>query len=376
MASAHPYTYSTSDGRTRRAYRAKWSGGAKRGFARRSDALAYAQDREAEARHGITLAGETPTSRTTVEGWSQTWLDGLDVRPSTRASYEYALRRILPGLGSRTLGDLRPSELKAWRRGLTRADGQPLAPATADATVAVLAMMLRAAVLDGLIERSPLVGVKGSSGSRVLDPDELLTLEQVEAWGRALPVVACEMPVVAAMTGLRQGELLGLRLPQIDFLRRQVRVVEQLVSPPGAGVPTWGPPKTAAGVRTVPLPEPAAEALARHLGRFPAVDGEPVFRSVRGKRWRRSTFGDVWRKGKAGADLPVWAHWHGLRDHAASAYVRAGVDVRTVMTLLGHTNPKETLATYSRLWPDSNDLARKAVEELWRKPGERGLGSV
>lgn len=188
--------------------------------------------------------GETPPSgKTTIEAWSTTWLAGLEVRPSTESAYRYALTRILPTLGGRSLARLRPSEIKGWRRAM----GERLVPATVDATAAVLAMMLRAAVQDGLLERSPLPAARGGSSSRVVDPDELLTLEQVLAWGSALPAASREMPVVAATTGLRQGELLGLRLPQVDFLRRQVRVVEQLQTPAGAGRSTWGSPKTAAG---------------------------------------------------------------------------------------------------------------------------------
>jgi integrase len=382
MSSAHPYTYRLADGREVTKYRAKWTGadgrpGTKRGFERERAALEYAHDREVEARHGIKVGDVVPTGKTTLDAWSKTWLAGLEVRPQTMTAYGYALKRILPALGGRTLAGLRPSEIKAWRRGLVKADGTPLAPATVDATTAVLAMMLRAAVQDGLIDRSPLPPSKGgASRGRVVDPDELLTLEQVRAWRSAMPEIAREMPLVAAMTGLRQGELLGLRLPNVDFLRRQVRVVEQLVSPAGAGRPSFGPPKTAAGMRTVPLPRLAADALARHLERQPAVPGEPVFRAPRhGGRWSRSNFGEVWREAKVEAGLPDWAHWHALRDLYASSLIRRSVDVRTIMTLLGHTSSEETLRTYGRLWPDAVDVARKALDDLWDE-GPQGQDST
>lgn len=372
MSSAHKYEW-TVGGKTRSAYRAKWTGGdgrskSKRGFKRKGDAESYAADREAEARHGVALGEARPSGKTTVKQWSTTWLEGLSVKPQSADSYGYALARILPDLGGRTLAGLRPSEVKAWKRALY----VKYADSTADQTVAIFAMMLRAAVHDGLIDRSPLPPGTGGGGGRVVDPDELLSLKQVRAWGAALPIAACEMPVVAAQTGLRQGELLGLRLPSVDFLRRQVRVVEQMVSPKGAGVPTWGPPKTAAGVRTVPLPKLAAEALARHLDRFPAVEGEPIFRSTRGHRWRRSSFGDVWRTAKVEAGLPPWAHWHALRDVCASSLIRQGNDVRTVMAILGHISAEETLRTYSRLWPDAADKARQSLDSLW----DEGHGST
>jgi integrase len=70
--------------------------------------------------------------------------------------------------------------------------------------------------------------------------------------------------VLAAGTGLRQGERLGLGLGQVDFLRRFVKVERQLVGVKD-GQPILGPPKTQASYRTVPLPAVVVEALAAHL---------------------------------------------------------------------------------------------------------------
>jgi integrase len=377
MSSAHKYRWTRVDGTEVVRWRAKWIGEdgrsrSKRGFDRKGDAEDYAQQREVEARHGIRLEQTEPVGRMTVEAWSKVWLGGLEVRPSTASAYRYAVQRINRSLGGRTLVALRPSELKAWRRGLTRADGRDLAPATVDATVAVLAMMLRAAVHDGLLDRSPLPPLRsGHAGTgRVVDPDQLLSIEQVHAWGAAMPEVARVMPLLAATTGLRQGELLGLRWPNVDFLRRQIRVVEQMVTPLGAGRPEWGPPKTAAGVRTVPLTKEAADALNAHRLVQPTVDGEPIFRSRRGYRWRRATFGDVWRPAAQAAGLPAWVHWHALRDVYASSLIYSRQDVRVVMTLLGHTSSEETLRVYARLWPEATDGARRALERMWRPPSK------
>lgn len=376
MASAHKYTWQRADGSTGRGWRAKWVDadgrtGSKRGFERQSDALAYAADREAEVRHGMTLAGERPTGKTTVAEWGRTWLAGLELRPSSRSSYGYTLSRIEQTLGGRQLATLRPSELRSWQRGLQ----ERYAPATARQTASMLAMLLRAAVADGLLERSPMPkGRGGRTAGRVLDPAELLTVEQVRAWDAALPEHCRGMAVVAALTGLRQGELLGLRPTRVDFLRREVRVVEQLISPAGAGVPEWGPPKTAAGERTVPLPEPAAGAIAAYLERRPARLDEPIFRTASGGRWRRQRFREVWEPARAAAGLPEWATWHSLRDHTASVLIRGGTDVRTVMAVLGHTSPDETLRTYARIWPDATDRARQAVERLWREAADTAEG--
>ena len=372
MASAHRYSWALANGSRREAWRARWVDAAgrpqqRRGFDRKADALSYAQDREAEARHGVTLEGERPTGRTTVEQWAATWLAAQEVRESTHEGYRYALKRINATFGGRTLASLRASELKAWRRGLR----SRYAETTAEQTAAILAMLLRAAALDDLIPKSPMPPARGGTG-RVVDPNELLTLDQVHAWAAKMPKAAREMPLVAAKTGLRQGELLGLQLHRVDFLRREVRVDGldgQLVSPAGAGRPRFAEPKTPAAARTVPLVADAGEAMARHLEGQPHQDGEPLFRSTRGRRWRRSTFGDVWRTARDDAKLPAWVHWHSLRDFYASSLIRSGLDLRAVMTLMGHASSEETLRTYARLWPDTQDRARQVLEELWR-PGD------
>lgn len=374
MASAHRYQWTRTDGTIGRGWRAKWTDAegkprGKRGFDRKGDAEAYAADRESEARHGLVMPGHVGSS-TTVDEWSRRWLQGLSIREETRASYDFALDRILPAFGTRQLGTLRPSEIRAWRRGLRRQDGGPLADSTGDKVLAVFATILRAAVQDGLLDRTPMPPGRGLlRPQRVVDPAELLTLDQVRAWSEALPPWLSAAPLLAATTGLRQGELLGLRPGSVDFLRRQVHVSEQLRTPRGGGQPTWGPPKTAAGVRSVPLPAPAAEALARHLEVQPAVPGEPLLRTVTGRRWRQGGFQGRVLEARRAAGLPEWATFHALRDVYASSLIRQGVDVRTVMTLLGHVSAEETLRTYARLWGDATENARGLLDALWDVEG-------
>lgn len=370
MSSAHRYTWQRADGSTGRAWRAKWTGAdgrpqSKRGFDRKGDAEAYAADREAEARHGVTLEGERPSGKTTVEAWCRTWLDTRHVRPTTLAAYRFVLARATTSLGGRTLASLRTSELRSWQQSLEAT----LAPSTAAQTSAVFAMVLRDAVLDGLLDRSPMPRTSRERRvQRVLDPDELLTVEQVRAWDAALPEWVRGAAVVAASTGLRQGELLGLRAEDVDFLRRRLQVRHQLQ----AG--EFVPPKTSAGVRAVPLTKAAVDALAAHVAAYPSPEGEPLFLTARGKRWSRTGWHGMVTEARKAArvkvkgkslPLPEWAHWHALRDVAASSLIREGRDLKTVMSIMGHSSPDETLRTYARLWPDALDEAGVALDRVW-----------
>jgi integrase len=80
-----------------------------------------------------------------------------------------------------------------------------------------------------------------------------LTTEQTLAIRTAMPPELRAMVTLGAGTGMRQSEVFGLTLDRLDFLRRTVTVDRQVLTLPGRG-PAFGPPKTKASVRTIPLP--------------------------------------------------------------------------------------------------------------------------
>jgi integrase len=358
VASAHRYSWSRADGSSGKGWRAKWTGSdgrqhSKRGFDRKTDALTYATDREAEARHGLVLA---EGSTMTVGQWADRWLRSVRVKPASVRNYTSAVKRIKAGLGSRQLGTLRESEVAAWRKALT----VDYAESTAANTATILGMVLQAAVRDRLIEESPMPRGARTAKREQVDPERVLTTAQVQAWADALPENLRPMPLVAAQTGLRLGELAGLRPSRIDFLGRQVHVVEQLLPDK-----TFGSPKTEASVRVIPLTEQTGVLLAEHLRRYPVEGDGPVFRSRRGTPLARNTFWEAESRARQVAGLPEWVTWHSLRTVYASSLIHLGLDLRLIMTLLGHTSSEETLGTYGRLWPAATDGARKALEGLW-----------
>jgi integrase len=109
---------------------------------------------------------------------------------------------------------LRTSELQAWAVGL---DAQ-LAPPTVEGTVRLLAAVLKAAQVDRLIPRSPADGVRlrRREGSMTVP----LTVDEVRKLADAAPVPLRTAVVLAACTGLRQGELLGVTDDRVAWLRR------------------------------------------------------------------------------------------------------------------------------------------------------------
>lgn len=130
--------------------------------------------------------------------------------------------------------------------------------------------------------------------------------------------------------------------------------------------PEFGPTKTEASVRTVPMADVTLHALARHLEQFPAEGGDGlIFTGADGGPLRRNRFAEVWSRARSAAGLPADRTFHDLRHHYASLLIRHGESVKVVQARLGHASASETLDTYSHLWPDSEDRTRDAVSAAW-----------
>ena len=168
------------------------------------------------------------------------------------------------------------------------------------------------------------------------------------------------MVIVAAGTGMRQGELFGLTTDRVNFLERRIVVDRQLVSVNNER-PTFGPPKTDASNRRIPLPVVVGDALIEHLARFAPGEGGLIFTNEYGAPLRRSGFNTMWRRAQesTGLDRTVF---HSLRHYYASLLIRHGESVKVVQERLGHASASETLDTYSHLWPDSDDCTREAID--------------
>lgn len=168
--------------------------------------------------------------------------------------------------------------------------------------------------------------------------------------------------VVAAGTGLRQGECFGLTVDRVDFLRRTITVDRQLILP-ASGPPQFGPPKTAASVRTVPLPKVVAESLTGHLERWPAELVALIFTNERCDPLRRNRIGEIWRATVSRAG-PEGLRSHDLRHFHASLLIHHGESVKVVQARLGYASASETLDTYSHLWPDNEERTRAPVDAI------------
>jgi integrase len=226
--------------------------------------------------------------------------------------------------------------------------------------------MYDAAVDDGFTAANP---VRRAKRPRVdLEPVVPFSPDEVNRLAEAAPDWFEVALTLGAGCGLRQGEATGLTVDRVDFLRRELRVDRQLVTP-AAGDPALGPLKTRTSYRTVPLADVALDGLAVHLERFGTSDGGLLLHEG-GRPMRRQRFGQVWRSLRARAGLPE-ARFHDTRHTFASILLSAGVSVPATAEYMGHTGAV-LLKTYAHLMPDDHDRARGAVQAAFARSGDAG----
>jgi integrase len=227
-----------------------------------------------------------------------------------------------------------------------------LAPGSVELVYRWVSTIFKSAVADRVIAPSPCIRI--TLPKRVDTEIVPLNVTEVQALAAAVPDRYRALIVFAAGMGMRQGECFGLTVDRVDFLRKQVRVDRQLVAA-RAGVPEFGPPKTKAGFRTIPMPEVVGGTLAAHLARYHPGPAGLVFTNTLGHPLRRNTAGEMWHRAAAQAGLPEWATFHDLRHFYASLLIARGCSVKVIQRRLGHQSAVETLDTYGHLWPDGDD---------------------
>lgn len=334
------------------------------GFARKVDA-----ERHLTAVGHRMLTGEyvdPHAGKVTVRAWLEQWRVLQVHRASTATQVESYFRlHVYPALGDRQLRSLRPSDVQAWVTERSRT----LAPGSVELVYRHFSAAMKAAERDRLISRTPCdqIRLPKVSKAEIVPP----TIDQVEAIAGSMIERYRAAVVLAAGAGLRLGEVFGVQLDRIDFLRRTIRVDQQLVTPSNGPV-FLGPPKTASSIRTVPLADVVVFELSEHVRKFPPVDGF-VFTTQMDRPVRRGTFQPAWTRATKAAKSPD-VRFHDLRHHYASALISAGCSVKAVQKALGHASASETLDTYSHLWPDDEDRTRDAIEAVWMASSARNQG--
>lgn len=207
-----------------------------------------------------------------------------------------------------------------------------------------------------------------STEMRFLDPGE------VDELARAIPERFRTLVLTAAYTGLRWGELTGLRAKRLALPERRLTVAESLAEVRGHH--TFKTPKTAASRRSVALPAALVDVLADHLRRWPAVGGGLVFTDPAGGPIRRSNFRRrVWLPA-VGETVGEPCRFHDLRHTHAAWLIGQGEHPKTIQSRLGHASISTTLDRYGHLMPGMDEAAADRLDNAFLRSSPTALASV
>lgn len=329
-----------------------------RSFRRKVDALAWLEDQRAAIRRGDWVDPER--GAVLWEVYTAEVLAGKrHLAARTVETYEAAARRVEPYLAGLPLGRIRLERLELMVSGLSAR----YAPETVAKSVRLVRMVFARAVAHRRLVRSP---AEGLAAPPVPKRDmRILSAGQVEELADAMPARYRSIPVVAAYTGLRFGELAGLQVDSFDMLRRRLEVRTVLKEPTGAE-PFLGPPKSKASARTIAIPKLVVSELDRHIGMFPPVDGL-VWTTESGEVLRRGSFSRIWRaavKRSVGAPCRL----HDLRHTHAAWLIALGEHPKTIQQRLGHGSISVTLDRYGHLMEGLDEGAAEKLDSLRRGP--------
>lgn len=342
----------------------------KKGFATKKEAETAMRAAMAAAEKGR----HTKPSRRTVAEFLDEWLKAVDgrMRPSTWSSYrDYRDAYVNPVIGRTALQDLTPVRinllyshlLAEWR--VRKAKGTPrgLAPKTVRNVHVMLRRALRDAVKWGYLSRNPAEDAEPPAAHgrkrKVWTAEQLRTFVEYVRDDRFFALW-----LLVVTTGLRRGELAGLR--EEDFDLKAARVTPAVPRVVVDGRAQASEPKTSHGYRTLALDPVTVQAVREHLKRwrkerravghvspllFCWPDGNPV---------HPQTITDRFFRLSREAGLP-FIRLHDVRHSYATAALKAGVHPKIVSERLGHASVAFTLQTYSHVIEGMDEAAASEI---------------
>jgi integrase len=316
--------------------------------------------------NGLTYQG----TQLTVASFIETWMDGkqLSRRPQTVVLYRRIVDlHVLPVLGKLRLQEIQPAHLKALYLA-KKEEGR--GARTIQMIHIVMHDLLNRAVKEGILGRNPADAVERPKAERA--ERQILT----EAQARQLVTVTTgtrygTLIYMALMTGMREGELLGLKWSDVDWDRGQVHVQRQLQRENLDGkvlVPT----KTKAGCRQIKLGQATLDRLVQHRTEQVSLkaaksdrweENDLIFPNTIGKpeNWRNmyKEYKRILHKN----NLPDIS-FHDLRHTSLSFLLDLGTPVNAVQHRAGHSKASITTDTYGHSMTHSETEAAERIEEL------------
>jgi integrase len=309
-------------------------------------------------------------SRTSLEEYLQEWLQTckISLRPKTAAQYELIARKhIVPYLGQLSLKDIHPARVESLYSELILA-GKGVR--TVRLAHSVLHSALERAVRHGLLMRNPATGAALPHKNQT----EMLVLDESQVTQFLVAAHQSQFEALyhlAVVTGMRQGELFGLKWGDLHWNSGTLDILRQVQGVRGQG---WNftEPKTRSGRRSILLGEGVLQALRLHR------DRQQLQKATAGERWKEldlifpSSVGTPMDASNLRLDFyKVLDHaglpkirFHDLRHTAASLMLNHNIPVIVVSKILGHSKPSITLDIYGHLYHEMQGEAARMMDGL------------
>ncbi|MDD3485779.1 MAG: tyrosine-type recombinase/integrase [Atopobiaceae bacterium] len=303
------------------------------------------------------------------------------VSPTTQDSYRVSNIYIRNGLGGIHLGDLTMKQVERWRKDLSRhgrKDGGPLSASSVTKSLTLLSETCKHAVKLGDIPSNPCDGVgrpkKKQPDPNALSEDDVARLNsELSKMGLTPLAVGAS---IALMTGMREGEVCGLRWEDVDLTGRTLQVRKSVGR--ANGTTYLKEPKSKASRRKLPIGKTLLSVLESRRARMQADcmaagipftgelyvigyrDGRYLTPHTLGEYWARFAAGNEDREPFVGSKHRVCT-FHDLRHTFATRSIASKVDVKTVSSFLGHQDTSITLNVYAS---SDDDAKRRAADMM------------
>lgn len=351
----------------------KWLGG----FDTRKEAETARAQAVNELHHGTYMS---PTKLTLGDWLVSHWLPSMrtQLKPSTWDSYARNIRlHVIPQLGARPLKDINAQLLNNHYATLLNTAGQNTGRSLSAKTVRYIHTTIHKALADAVDS-----GIIASNTAERAKPPKLRATTSAEmSFWQAGELNAFLVHVersrlraawhLAALTGMRRGEVLGLRWRDIDFDTKRLSVRNTLVSVSYKLVETT--PKSHKA-RVIDLDDGTVEQLCRHRSRQQAErmtwgadyeEADRVFCREDGRPLHPDSFTKRFDLEVRNSGLPR-IRLHDLRHTHATIALRAGVPVKVISERLGHETPAFTLKQYAHVIPGMQAEAASMIADLVR----------
>jgi site-specific recombinase XerD len=329
-----------------------------RTFDSKGEARAYLGTVELDLAQGTWT--DPALDKVAFSAYAARWRSSLaHLRPGTLNNVDSFMHcHILPAFSTWQMGRIEPADVRAFVADLV---DKGLAPSTVAGIYRVFGRIMSTAETDGVVPRTPCRGIRlprqtSNTEQCFLTPEEVRRLADII--GDRYRVLI----YTAAYTGMRWGELAGLRVPRLDLLRGSVDIVEALTEVNGNL--RIGPTKTGK-VRTVSIPHFLVELLAEHLATFPA-DDHYVFSAANGGPLRRSWYPRHYKPAVLRAGLAPSLRFHDLRHTCAALLIAQGAHPKEIQERLGHSTIQLTFDRYGHLLPTLDERLREGLDATWR----------